>query len=114
MQKRLLDSIREAIESHKCTDVVVLSCFNGTGGATFLQRLQDMYIAYVQPTTDQGDDDPQAHVPLAERFVGARIVGDEPWMHDSRVVDWCVDMAGSCLQCRRGLVRGQGGELFAV
>lgn len=99
VQKRFLDTIRTAIDTHQCTDVVVVSCFNGTGGATFLQRLQDMYISYVDPATT---DDPACNRALAERWPNVRVVGDEAWMHDERVVDWCADMAASCLRCRTG------------
>jgi len=44
VQERLLTAIRAAAQDRKRKKVVILSCFNGTGGAMFLKRLQERYL----------------------------------------------------------------------
>ncbi|CAD7957770.1 unnamed protein product [Amoebophrya sp. A120] len=93
VQKRFIDAIAGAIEAGegKVTKVVVLSCFNGTGGRQFLERLDSMYYPYVDPLSAE------EHKPLKQRFPEVEIVGDEPWMGDRRIAEWCVWMAGECV-----------------
>eukprot|EP00392_Amoebophrya_sp_AT5.2_P001953 g1958.t1 len=93
VQQRFADLITDCIEKHRCKNVIVLSCFNGTGGQMFLDRLETLYFPYLENVASL-----KQKYPAGNRD-GVLIAGDDPWMGDPRIADWCAEMALGCIKC---------------
>lgn len=68
VQKRFVDAVREA-EARGRHKIFIISCFNGSGGSTFIERVQTRYL---------GDES----LCLQER---TQVIGDTVWTHDPRL-----------------------------
>lgn len=82
VQERFHQAILDAVVKRGKKRVLVLSCFNGTSGRMFLERLESMYLKH--------DQIKKTMLPAGYEHV--QILGDETWMGDKRILDWCVDM----------------------
>eukprot|EP00397_Hematodinium_sp_SG-2012_P030970 GEMP01032836.1.p1 GENE.GEMP01032836.1~~GEMP01032836.1.p1 ORF type:complete len:328 (+),score=64.37 GEMP01032836.1:23-985(+) len=83
VQKRFVDSVRAA-EARGRSKIFVISCFNGTGGAKFIERAQQRYLG-VEPLCVKPE---------------TQVIGDEPWTMDPRLADFIANSAlnaGLCM-----------------
>lgn len=75
-QKNLVDAVRE-VEARGRTNIFVISCFNGTGGQTFVDRVQTRYLG----------EEPFCKNPETN------LKGDDIWMRDPRVAKHVANLA---------------------